>query len=207
MLALPRIFVLVERRAVELRQAVRVFREVAGHPVEDHANARRVTRVDEQLEVIRRTEAARRREEPRHLIAPRSAVRMLEDRQQLDVREAHVLHVGHHLLGHLAIRQRSPSAAVLADLALAGRDVFPRRRVHLVDRDRTIEAAVRDLAGRHPAVVAPRVALRVGRRRQRRGGGRRLESTRVRIGFQERQRRVTRADLDTCSVRPGRAPG
>ena len=160
MLALPRIFVLVERGAVELREAVRVFREVAGHPVEDHANARRVTRIDEQLEVIGRAEAARGREEARHLIAPRSAVRMLEDRQQLDVREAHVLHVGHHLLGHLAIRQRSiQSAAVLADLALAGRDVFPRRRVHFVDRDRTIEAAVRDLARRHPRLIAPRVAL------------------------------------------------
>ena len=64
-LALPRIGVLVERRAVEAREAVRVLREMPGHPVEDHADARPVARVDEDLEVLRRAEAARRREEAR----------------------------------------------------------------------------------------------------------------------------------------------
>ena len=48
-LALARVLVLVERGAVEAREAVRVLREVAGHPVEQHADARLVAGVDERL--------------------------------------------------------------------------------------------------------------------------------------------------------------
>ena len=57
-LALPRILVLVQRRAVEAREAVLVLRKMAGHPVEDDADAGLVAGVDEQLEVLRRAEAA-----------------------------------------------------------------------------------------------------------------------------------------------------
>ena len=39
MLALPRIGVLVERRAVEAREAVDVLGKMARHPIEDHADA------------------------------------------------------------------------------------------------------------------------------------------------------------------------
>jgi len=45
--ALARIEILVERRAVEARQAVRVGREVRRHPVEQQADVRRMQRVDE----------------------------------------------------------------------------------------------------------------------------------------------------------------
>ena len=62
-LALARIGVLVERGAVEAREAVLVLRKVARHPVEDHADAGLMAGVDEVLEVLRRAEAARRREE------------------------------------------------------------------------------------------------------------------------------------------------
>ncbi len=58
-LALPRILVLVERRAVEAREAVRVLRKMTGHPVEDHANPVLVTLVDEKSEVVRRSEPRR----------------------------------------------------------------------------------------------------------------------------------------------------
>ena len=102
-LALPRIGVLVERGAVEARQAVLILRKVARHPVEDHADAGLVKGIDEELEVVGRAEAAGRREEADHLVAPRAGERMLHHRQQLDVREAHVLHVGHEPVGHLAI--------------------------------------------------------------------------------------------------------
>jgi hypothetical protein len=87
-LALPRVFVLVERGAVEAREAVRILREVARHPVEQHADAGAVTRVDEVLEVVRVAVTAGRREEAGDLVAPRSAVGMFQHRQQLDVREA-----------------------------------------------------------------------------------------------------------------------
>ena len=43
---------LVQRRAVEARQPVRVLRKVAGHPVEDHAEPGLMTGVDEGLEVL-----------------------------------------------------------------------------------------------------------------------------------------------------------
>jgi hypothetical protein len=53
MLALPRIRVLVERRAVEAGQAVRVLRKMPGHPVENHAETGLVAAVDEIPEVVR----------------------------------------------------------------------------------------------------------------------------------------------------------
>ena len=113
-LALPRIRMLVERRAVEARQAVLILRKVSRHPVEDHADAGLVERIDEELEILRRAEAARRREEADHLVAPRSGEGMLHHRQQLDVREAHVLHVRHQPLGHLAIRVQRARRAIAA---------------------------------------------------------------------------------------------
>ncbi len=48
--ALARVGVLVERGAVEAREAVRVDREVRGHPVEDHAEPGAVAAVDEARE-------------------------------------------------------------------------------------------------------------------------------------------------------------
>jgi hypothetical protein len=47
MLALARVGVLVEMGAVEPGERMRVLREVAGHPVEDHADAVGVALVDE----------------------------------------------------------------------------------------------------------------------------------------------------------------
>ena len=67
--------------------------------------------VDEVAEVVRRAEAAGRREEADHLIAPRAGERMLHHRQQLDVRVAHLPHIGHQRLGQLAVGQkRLPSS-------------------------------------------------------------------------------------------------
>ena len=59
MLALARIGVLVERRAVELAQAVVVVGEVGRHPVDDHADVVLVEQVDKVHEVLRRAVAAR----------------------------------------------------------------------------------------------------------------------------------------------------
>src|SRR5262249_60751495 len=56
-LALPWVGVLVERGAVEAREAVRVFGKVAGNPVEDDADPRLVAAIDERLEVSGRPEA------------------------------------------------------------------------------------------------------------------------------------------------------
>ena len=86
--AQARVGVLVEVRAVEAREPVRVVGEVRGHPVEDHADARAVQRVDQEHEVLRRAVARGRREVARGLVAPRAVERVLDDRHQLDVGEA-----------------------------------------------------------------------------------------------------------------------
>jgi hypothetical protein len=57
MLALARVGVLVERGAVEKRQAVRVFGEMRGHPIDNHADAGLVAGVDEVHEIVGRAEA------------------------------------------------------------------------------------------------------------------------------------------------------
>ena len=85
---LARVGVLVQVRAIEVRQAVLVGREVRGHPVEDHADAALVQVVDEVHEVLRRAVARARGEVPGDLVAPGAVERVLHDRQQLHVREA-----------------------------------------------------------------------------------------------------------------------
>ena len=70
MLALARVGVLVQRRAVEAGQAVRIAREVRRHPVEQDADAGLVQDVDERLEVVGRAEATGRRVVADGLIAP-----------------------------------------------------------------------------------------------------------------------------------------
>jgi hypothetical protein len=129
-LALPRILVLEERRAVEACEAVRILRKMPGHPVEKHAEPGLVAGVHEQLEVFGRAESRGRREEPEHLVAPRSGERVLHHRQQLEVREAHRLHVRHEAVRHLAIRQEA--------IALF-RHARPRSQVHFVGADRLLE--------------------------------------------------------------------
>ena len=57
LLALARILVLVERRAVEAREPVRVLRKMSGHPVEQHADAVEMALVHEVAEVVRRSVA------------------------------------------------------------------------------------------------------------------------------------------------------
>ena len=150
MLALAGIGVLVGGGAVEPRQAMLVLREVARDPVEDHADVGLMTGVHERLEILGRTEAAGRREEANHLIAPRAGERMLHHRQQLDVGEAHLLHVGHELGGHLAIGEQPPL-----------RRTAPAAQMHLVDRHRPLQPPVLRGARRHPRLVPPRVAVAV----------------------------------------------
>ena len=102
-LALARVRMFVERRAVEARQAVLILGKMPGHPVENHADARLVKGIDQELEILGRTVTAGRREKSDHLVAPRPGVGMFHHGQELDVREAHVLDVRHQPLRHLPI--------------------------------------------------------------------------------------------------------
>jgi hypothetical protein len=99
--AFARVGVLVQRAAVELRETVRVVGEVRGHPVDDHADAGRMRAIDEAREAVDRPEARGRRELRERLVAPRAAERILGNRHEFDVREAHAAHVRDQPLGEL----------------------------------------------------------------------------------------------------------
>ena len=184
MLALPRVLVLEERRAVEAREPVFVLGKVARHPVENHAEAGLVAGVDELLELFRRAEAAGGREEPEHLVAPGSRERVLHDRQQLDVGEAHLLHVRHELVRQLGVREKP--------VAFLG-DARPRPEVHFVDRHRPVEPASLLAALGHPRRVLPLVARDVSH--DGRGLRRHLEGDAERVGLLEQDAGL-RPDLE-----------
>ncbi len=149
--AAARVGVLVQRGAVELRQAPGVAREVRGHPVEDHADAVLVQAIGERPEAVGLAEARRHREVRGHLVAPRAAERVAHHRQQLDVREAHVLDVGGQLVGELGVVQR----AVVLERVQA-----PRAEVDLVDAHRLAQRLALRALG-HPLAVAPLVVAAV----------------------------------------------
>ena len=149
--------VLVERRAVEARQREGVLREVRRHPVDDHADARLVQLVDEVAEAVGVAEPRRGREVGRDLVAPRAAVRVLHDRQELHVGEAEVDEVGDQVVGDL-----------LVGVGVAAPVLLPRAEVHLVDRHRPVHRRAVAAVG-HPLVVAPRVGRLEDHRRRRRG--------------------------------------
>ena len=136
---------LVEMRAVEVAQAVRIVGEVGGNPVEDHAVAMPVHGIDEVGEVVGRAESRRRGEVADRLVAPAPVERMFGDRHQLDVREVGVVEVSDELVGQLAIVEKR--TAVLAAS-------FPRAEVNLVDRDRLVERLPLGARG-DPFVVVP----------------------------------------------------
>ena len=140
-----RVGVLVERGAVEVRQRPLVGREVAGHPVQDHADPGLVEPVDQPLEAVGVAEARVRGEVGGDVVAPRPAERVLHDRHELHVREAEVGDVGHERVGQLVPR---------VDLA---RVVLPPRgQVDLVGRHRLVDGLARATL-LEPRVVAPLV--------------------------------------------------
>ncbi len=168
--ALARVGMLVEMRAVEKAEPVLVPGEMRRYPIEDHADVRLVQHVDHVHEVLRRAVAGGRREIAGGLVAPRAVERMLHDRQQLDMREAHVRHVLRELVGEVPVTQN-----LLGILGTAA----PGAEVHLVDRPGRIERIAR-LALRHPLRVAPLV----GEIPDHRAGARRLlGAKRVRVGL------------------------
>ena len=154
--ALPRIGMLVESRAVEAGEAVLVGGEMSRNPVEQHADARAVRRIDETGEAFRFAEARGRRIETGGLVAPGGIERVLADRQELDMGVAHVEAVGDQLLRHLVPGEE---AAVLA--------ASPRTGMHLVDRDRLV-AEIRLAPEIAVRMVAPFVDQRPERDRGRR---------------------------------------
>ena len=79
MRALPRVGMLVEMRAIELREAEGVSREMRGSPIQKNANAGEVSAVNKLHEFSGRAVAAGCGEIADRLIAPGAIERMLHD--------------------------------------------------------------------------------------------------------------------------------
>ena len=144
--ALPRIRMLVEGRAIKLRQRMFVGRKMRRHPVEQHAEPGLVAGVDERPEVVGIAIPRRRRVEPRDLVAPRPVEGMLHHRQQFDVCDTQLARVGHQLRRQLAIGEPLPVCGAT-----------PAAEVHLVDAQGLRRRPSR-VARLHPRRVVPRVA-------------------------------------------------
>ncbi|MNQ82799.1 hypothetical protein D3C85_978610 [compost metagenome] len=163
MKAFLRIAVLVQCRAIELRQAVGIGGKVRGHPVEDHADLGQVAGIDERGEVIGRTVAGARGKLRQWLIAPGATEGMLHDRHQLDVGEPQGLHVRDQALGKLCPVVLASDLTGIVDFALPGTGM------QLIDRQRrarplTLAAAL------HPVRVLPVDGQGRGNFRRRVGG-------------------------------------
>ncbi len=102
MQAEARVFVLVQRGAVETGECPVVLREVAGHPVEQHAEAGLVAGVDEGAQVVRRAVARAWREVAGGLVAPGFVERVFGDGQQFEMGVALLHGVGDQPLGQFA---------------------------------------------------------------------------------------------------------
>ena len=116
---------LIAARTVKFIEPVPVLRKMRRHPIENHADSLLMRLVDEIFEILRCAVPVRRGIVTRDLIAPRRVVGIFHNRQQLNVRVAHILDVGQQLAGQLPEAQ---NASVLVPL--------PRARVHLINVDR-----------------------------------------------------------------------
>ena len=142
------VVVLVKGGAVEARQAMLVRREMRRHPVEDHTDTALVAGVDERRKVFWRAVARGRCEHRQGLVAPGATERMLHDRQQLDVGEVELLHVGDQALGQFAPIVEARHFTQVIQLALPG------AWVQFIDRQRrTVGMALGAVF--HPLLVLP----------------------------------------------------
>jgi hypothetical protein len=155
--AQARVLVLVQVRAVEAREGMRVGREVRRHPVQEDADALLVQRVDEDHQVLRRAVARARCVVPGGLVAPGAVEGVLVTGISSTCVKPRVVAVHGQAPRQVAVVEE---ATVL--LAL------PRAQVHFVDGDRrAVRLTLR--SGAHPLGIAPFVRqvpdLRGGARR------------------------------------------
>ena len=149
-----------------------------------------MTGVDQRREIRRASEPAGRREQPGRLIAPGAVERMLGDRQEFDMGETEIAHIGRKLVGELAIGQ--PAAALVRVAAATSRDALRRSR-----------SAPR---GRCSRQAPSRRRDRSGVDDDRRGLRAQLGGKRHRIGF-ERQQLAVGAEISNLYLSPASTAG
>ena len=142
--------------------------------------------IDQRDEILRRAEAAGRREQPGRLIAPGAVERMLRDRQQFDMGEAHVGGIGGKLLGEFAIGQ--PVLAPFSPCAATSRDA-PRRSTSA--RSSALTSSRRGRRARQLVLID----------HDRGGGGPHFGGEGDRVGFQAAGARRSRRRSRICICR------
>ena len=144
------VFVLVEMGSVEEGQAVAVFGEVGGHPIEQHADAVLVAIVHKIVEVVGRAKATGGGEIACDLIAPGAVVGVFGDGQEFDVGVADFLRMGYQLVGQLPVTNK---AVIL-------RSPLPTAQMDFVDVDGLVDGLCGPALG-HPFLVMPGEAVDV----------------------------------------------
>ncbi len=145
---LARIGMIVQVRAVEIGQTMRIRREMRGHPVQNHAHAGLMQGIHQVHVVLRRAETAARRKIPGDLIAPGREIGVLHDRQKLDVRKAHFAHIRRQFFGQLPVCQRFKASAFF----------HPGAEVYLIHGKRLLQTRIFP-APLHPDIVFPFVGI------------------------------------------------
>ncbi len=97
--------VLIEVRAVELREAVSIAREMRGSPVQEDTDPSLMTAIDEFHEFGGRAVATGGGEVTESLIAPGAIIGMLHDGKQFDVGVAEFFDVRDELGAEFAVRE------------------------------------------------------------------------------------------------------
>src|SRR5580765_5514556 len=105
----------VKVRAIELREAERVAREMRGSPVQKNADTGVVAAVNKFHELSGRAVAAGGGKIADRLIAPGAIEGMLHDGKQFDVRVAKILNVGDKLIAEFAVSE--PAILFFGDAA------------------------------------------------------------------------------------------
>jgi hypothetical protein len=179
--AQTRILVLVEGGTVEAGQGPGVHGEVAGHPVQDDADAGLVTGVHEMAEVVRRAEAGGGSEVAGGLVTPGLVQRVLGDRHQFQMGVAQVGDVGHQGVGQFA-------PVVETSVVMAA----PGAGMNFVDVHGGVQP-VPPRAGVQPFAVAPGMARRAGHHGG--GAGAHLEALGIGVGLDDDRAGIPVADL------------
>ena len=105
MISLARVLMLIQRRAVEPRQTMRIGREMCRHPVDQDADICAMAGIDETGKPLGRAEPRTGREQAEWLIPPGATEWMLGHRHQLDMREPHLTDIGHQTFRQLVPRR------------------------------------------------------------------------------------------------------
>ena len=148
MKSLPRVFVFVECRPVELIEPVPVGNEMRRHPVHYHTYTVGVHDIYERHEFVRSAVAGGGCEISGGLITPRTVERILRNRHYLYMRIVHL----HEIFG-----QFTGQFTIVRDSALFSAS-FPRAQMHFVDVDRIFVRTVQ-MPVFHPLFITPSVTI------------------------------------------------